>query len=494
MTSQIDEQIINCFYYQFHNKEDGYNIFEDTPEYKFGLLNLVLNSTPMTKKLQMIHSKNDMSGSMIDLCKDNRTKMFHLNHTIKNITSLLSNHSDNINVLLEIFGFDDKIQEVLSVTKITKDEKLVNTIHSKIDSILKPRGMTDIYKALKNSKEQLDNIDEKVHYKSHIFMTDGVITSGSTDTKILFDLLNPENNNIFVGIGIEHDTLLLQHLASIKNGSYYYVDNIENAGLVFGEIIHSILYPALMNSNITVNNGEIYDFKNNTWVNKMELSTIVSEANKQFHIRTKTPELFELLIDGNTENGYLKEKCDLLPDLLDDEGKIGLIDLTKFMYRQTTLELLYQTILLSKGASIKLEEKEVLKQKLKNFLAILLTYKDTLTSMDDIEFIKILSDDIYITLKTFNSEKSILYSSIRHQTQGNERCYNITNIENTNTENTNLQPLTRQYGNTQYDDDENDILEYEISSSPLNSRNTSQTQQYVMREVSYRRQSNTEEI
>lgn len=128
--------------------------------------------------------------------------------------------------------------------------------------------------------------DQDQQNQFHIFMSDGQVTCGTSDKDDLFELVSDKYPNIFIGFGMDHDACLMQHLAKKTNGSYYVVDKIENAGLVFGEILHGILYPALKSVVIEIQNGEIYNYLNNTWSSTLEISSIPSEAKKTYHLRS----------------------------------------------------------------------------------------------------------------------------------------------------------------------------------------------------------------
>jgi hypothetical protein len=64
----------------------------------------------------------------------------------------------------------------------------------------------------------------------------------------------------------------------------YFVDKLENSGLVYGEILHDIVYKFMTNVRLTIQNGLIYDFKKNVWVESFNVGELVSEANKIYHI------------------------------------------------------------------------------------------------------------------------------------------------------------------------------------------------------------------
>jgi len=477
----------------FHNKEDGYNIYEKENPNKFGVFTVEIESTPINSAAQMIHSENDMSGSMNDICNDGRSKMQHLNLTLTNIITLLSENADNTDITMGISGFDDKIQKVIEPTKIEKDSDQVTLIHNKIRCVLNPRGQTNIGLSLNNAKTQLQQVAQA--QKSFILMTDGEITKGECDKEKLSEMLPEDSENYFIGFGATHDFRLLQHLAKKNMGSYYYVDMIENAGLVFGEIIHTILYPALKNGSIETTNGEIYDFVNNEWTTSLKIPTICSEQKKHYHVRSSDPTNFKLTIRGATPFGEEQLDDETLPDLIDSDGKIDTNDLRKYMYRQKTLELLAQASELIQKTTQNPEEKKNLKKVLQDFRNEMKVFsKEQDQNQEHKDYMKQLCDDLYICEKTLYSDKALLYTVTRQCAQGREGSYNTTQIDEPPPPPNALYGIKRQnalgFGSYKIQDvldlsdsdDEDD--EFEISVCPLNRTNTTPSQLKVMRSCS----------
>ena len=277
------EEIINKAYIEFHNSNTTFKIFESENEnidYHFGILKLEIIEMPIISTPQLVLSTNDMSGSMSDLCKDGCTKIHHMNHTLKNIISVLKEKNES-NISMEIVGFHDKIEEIIPLMNLNNCDKTIKQLHKIIDKKLIASNGTNIEIALKNAQNRFESEEVKdFPIKTHIFMTDGNTNEGEESPEVLKHLVLSEHKNIFIGFGLDHDALLLQTFASNKNASYYYVDKIENAGFVFGEVLHEILYTALKNIKITITNGEIYDYMTNTWSNILHISSIISEAKK----------------------------------------------------------------------------------------------------------------------------------------------------------------------------------------------------------------------
>ena len=472
---------------QFHTKKDGFFYEGRNSVNHFGVFFLELNETPILTQRQFVCSMNDMSGSMSDFCDDGSTKIQHLHATLENIVILFSEKSAQIT--MEITGFDDKITEVLMPTEIRhndddaddNEEKAghqVTQICQKIKEILKPRNSTDIGLALKHAKSRIENIESLLQAsfseKHLIFMTDGNITKGVMNYAKLQSQISKDSRNYFIGFGDDHDYQLLQTLAQTHSDAYYYVDKIENAGLVFGEIIHSILYTALKNITITAENGEIYDFVINKWTNQIVVPYLCGEAKKQYHVRSPTPELCQIsytACEVPTGNIYMSSET-VIPNLEYEDGTIVETDLRKYMYRQVTLELLSQAVELVQkyDGDVPYKEEANMREKIHDFRKNLQLFADEYTDESDKLFMKQLCDDLYICEKTIHSKTALLYTNVRKTSQGSGGSYNITKINEYELYNV-------------YDISGDD---YEISQDTMNLNNTSTTQCQIMRQCSQR--------
>ena len=281
------DEIIDSSYIDFHRKYEEESIektllddddskflkpFEDETQ-KFGILTIKINDTEMISTSQYILFMLDRSQSMNEQSEGKLTKMEHAKYTIKNIVKLIVNSDESCpQVFIQVFVFDDEVEEIISKIQVTKEN--MEKINSKIDSI-EPRNSTNIQDALKKSREIFEEVSSNSsnYTKTHIFLTDGLPTGGETNIGRLIkkelDSTTPEdddNSHVFIGYGEDHNGNLLQSLSfNKKNGYYYFVDKIENSGFVFGEIMHGILYTALKNINISLENGDIYNYKTNMW-------------------------------------------------------------------------------------------------------------------------------------------------------------------------------------------------------------------------------------
>lgn len=471
MTTQMESprqstsNIIDYSYTEFHTKSLADDMktkflvpFADEESHKlFGTLTIKVNDTPMTKTPQYILFMLDRSQSMTDEVEKTSTKMEHAKHTIKNIVKLIVNSDEDCPpIFIQIFVFDDEVEEIMPKIQITKEN--MKEILEKIKSI-QPRNSTNIELALEKTREIMESEDSDVTgllttqttiQKTEVFLTDGLPTSGDTNISRLIkkqieksrisSQSQTDNNNIYIGYGEDHNGNLLQSISfSKKNGYYYFVDKIENAGLIFGEIMHSLLYPALKSINIAVENGEIYDYKTNRWSQNLYVSSILSESEKIYHIRCKNSDDIEVNISAINAitNEDFKHKVERLPDLLVSDETILETDLTKYVLRQKTQEYLYHArsvavsienasntmLILSKHTKKEISDKmQNLREEIKSFLEFLKEYIKSNNYESD-KFFIMLYEDIYIAYKTFGTIQGAMYSGSRQSSQGRQTSY-----------------------------------------------------------------------
>ena len=110
----------------FHQGETKYgNIIPklfDEEEKKFGTVNILMKELEVSKTPWFIFFSNDISGSMSSLCENNKnTKMEHSNHTIRNILTLFSKYSNEVEIWVQVDAFDDQIDKIIPAQKVTED-------------------------------------------------------------------------------------------------------------------------------------------------------------------------------------------------------------------------------------------------------------------------------------------------------------------------------------------------------------------------------------
>jgi len=421
----------------------------------FGVINLKIKKmSPSIQKRHFVFTV-DCSGSMSDICNDGKTKMDHANHTLMNMIIYFAEHPE-LMVSISVFAFDGSIYNIIMNEKVSEEnlDKLIQDVKK-----IRPKDITNIEKALVNSRVYIENYinNNSDVYVSHIFMTDGDATDGVTIPFKLKEYVTPLVSNNFIGFGVEHNAYLLKELASEKKNNYYFVDALEKAGLVYGEILHSIIYRLLENTNISVVNGLIYDWKKNSWVDKIDIGDLISENKKTFHVLSDKPS--EFVCKFQTTHCVTNEIFDFtVQNSIAKTGIIedGFVNLTQYKYRQRTQQLLFEVNeynfnkvksdeplkfnrsyynysdthyhtddIHDTDNSIKL--KETMKGLLKEMQQFLENLDNTMVAATgDSSFIKLLCDDLYICLKTFDTEHSAMFSCARQLSQGAQRAYSAT--------------------------------------------------------------------
>ena len=494
--SDIFEEIV----VSFENSKIGSKI-GDLPIYDstFGILNMKAKPVAVTRKPQDFVFSIDNSGSMSDLCSDGRAKMRHILHTL---TNMIHYFNDNplINANITIFTFEETVCKIVERTRVTPEN--ICEIVSMIDKI-RPLSSTNIEAALIRGKDyitELKNLYPNTEI-SHIFMTDGDATSGSTDHTVLRQHVDRSVKNAFIGFGIEHDANLLNLLGGNTNCSYHFIDKLETAGFVYGEILHEILYKSLKNAELEIKNGLIYNYKSNLWTNKLFVGDIIGESDKTYHIISDNPSCCIITISGTNCTEDIQTDYNTI--VFFDEDMNTNCDLTKYIFRHRTLQLLFEvnefeTETLNKksvdsdtnsqltlglprrlsrgfnsGLSIntlmnnqEINQKESnLRRRLREFIIEIKNYVSDNHLTND-KFLKNLCDDIYISYSTMGSKYGKMYTCARQSSQGTQRCYNVTETPNMRTDHIIQQPVLRRqvaYGTSIDNENIDNDLFHEVS-------------------------------
>jgi hypothetical protein len=413
-----NNRLFTEFYTSFENEKltDTDIIGTETSliDIHFGILKLQSVPASITNNDIELVFVVDHSRSMCDKCSDGKTKMQHIIHTLKNMFLYFHKITTN-NLYFTIFIFDERFDTIMERKQI-KDYDNIDVILELINNI-EPRGSTDIEKALLKSSEYIQLVKNKYPecIINNIFMTDGQATSGSKNNVTLKNILTVEPNiyNYFIGFGLDHDASLLNFISNEKNSSYYFIDAIEKSGLVYGEILHDIIYTLLTDVEIVVENGSIYDYKNNIWVKKLYIGNINGESNKTYHLLSYSPNDCEVIINCKFD----KEENKIIVNKLIIENTNHI----KYIYRQKTLQLLYD---INDYTNKSYELKSQLKTNIIILFNEIKNYMNNNDLLEDI-FLKNLCDDLYISHRTLGTRYGAMYSSARQTSQGTQRCYTV---------------------------------------------------------------------
>ena len=425
----MDSQSFITTYLTIHNgTEQPFEVFPNDNDYCFGKIDVHIAEYNKILHVWDVKFSIDCSGSMSDKCKDGKTKMQHIKHTISNILRMFSNYQDNtFNVC--VYSFDSEEHPIFEFIHVTKNN--INELLSKIDEIY-PNSLTNILLPITRTNIQMEERQKQYpdNKRLHILLTDGV-DSCNNSVETVSNAVNSEYEFIVFGFGVEHDVKMLSTIGSKQNCDYGFIDDLEKAGLVYGEHLHNVLYRIIENVKIVIENGEIYDWKTNVWSETLSIGCLSSSMVKTFYVRTKYPRLISGELYGN--NVVVGNEIELLdniikiPDLIDIEDNVIVHesndDLTKDIFRYKTLELLYE----SKND----EDIKNRKIKLRVFFNIMKKYINDNGLVDD-NFMNVLLDDIYITYKTMGTKYSSLYSTARQRSQGRQDVCTASQINTLN--------------------------------------------------------------
>lgn len=452
---------------------------------KFGILKLNAITAPLSRENIEIIFMVDHSGSMSDVCSDGRSKMQHICHTLNNMVLYFKDNSA-IKAHITIHAFDDAIYNIVDRCKV--NEENINEILLKINHIT-PKDSTNIELALKDIRITTENIRKQAIDSEiiSIFMTDGEVSTGKSETGYLCELIDKSIHNYFIGFGIDHDAVLLNALGNSNKSSYHFIDKLENSGFVYGEILHEIVYNLLFDVKVEISDGLIYDYKNNLWVNSLYVGNIVSEANKIYHISCSNFKTCRILVkaeqkvyDDNGREVIMGHGVSIF-----DEGSVE--DLTKYIFRQRTMQLLYAVnnynnktnrtrrimgIFGRNRRAVANDEDDSpnLKDKLGDFLTEMKKYM-TDNGLENDKLMKNLCDDIYISLRTFGTQYGAMYTCARQTSQGSQRCYTVSHTPDSQDNHCFRQPTLTRQTNKLYDNVEdlmldhfaNDISQHQVS-------------------------------
>ena len=469
--ARASEPIIKLAIINFHNNSVAVPdcLIPDNLESSFGIVNISMrDEISITPEIHFALNV-DRSGSMSSYCADGRTKMTHIIHTIENMLRIFHKKSGS-KISVRIQSFDDQIYidvETIEDLGILTQEQLESII-TKIHRIT-PGGSTNIEKALIASKKHLETYmrENPLTRVAHLLLTDGEISDGSTDKTYLKTLVSNDYPNIFMGYGLDHDAPLLKSLTSSGiHNEYRFIDILEKAGLVYGEVIHRLLYPAVEEVSLLAENCELYNYATNTWTEKLEIGNLISEEKKIFHIRTTTPNQALIAIYGRTihQTKQFETLSDeivfqthALPVKVDFGSKC---DLTNYLFRQQTQEYLFKTNALLEiqyelehvpvdpydkynmlcqnnqpsqekaNEKKKLDEdfqknrkdKDYLKKQIHDFFRTMLDYIEAHHLKED-AFYKTLCDDMFIAIKSFDTQHGMMYAAARQTSQGRQQTY-----------------------------------------------------------------------
>lgn len=420
--------IVDDAYIDFHNDTADLPYALVDTNGRFGILSI------KTKRVNIIPTPSfflftiDRTGSMQEVMEDNITNMRYAIQTMKSMVHYLSKQQTDIRIQINVFN--SAVDVLVPPTRVS--DQNTTAICDLLDTVI-PSGITNIGAALQTAADtcRAYSIANPRHNIAHVFMTDGEPTDGICATHELTALVNTEYPNLNIGFGHRHNVHLMRKLSDLDRSYYSFVDNAKNTSMVYGEIMHMLLYPAAKDVRINVENGEIYNWRKNVWDTFLTEPVLIGDSEKTYHIRT--PDVDEIRVElcgkitsapeGDAYHGadlYFSDIVERIPDLVNMAGEIAeYTNLVQYAFRQKVLELLYL------GQCDLLPNKRAYKSDLSQTFHALQDYMKTNGKETD-PFLCQLCDDLSITYRTCSMEYGRLYAMARSTTQGGQQSYTPT--------------------------------------------------------------------
>jgi len=316
----------------------------------YGTINLkAIKQSALSLNQLLLGFSVDRSGSMEHVSKDGKNLLQHAQSVIINIARYLMDiHVQNPDTkfAIKVVYFDNNLDEI-PLFKINWEGQTDN-LEQFIQTLTKyqPRGSTDIQKPLEYFKEEPLFANENSY---HILLTDGMPNMGFTSSTDLKECL-PSCNNMFVGFGPDHAVDLLTSLSNYSNGDYNFVNSAENAGMLYGDLLHGILYNVANDITIKMKGGTLYNYKTKTWDSKLSFKNFATEHTQtlvfKFPWNSVEPHLFELhYTDFNSQklsHYFSSTQSSIIYNTTNGECKEGSrnVAVERHMYRVKTMEYL----------------------------------------------------------------------------------------------------------------------------------------------------------
>ncbi|MBV9451259.1 MAG: VWA domain-containing protein [Streptosporangiaceae bacterium] len=166
----------------------------------------------------------DRSGSMNDLAGD-VTKISMARASALNAIGFARDHHDRLGII----SFDTAPHLLVPMQVMTQAN--AEAAGRAVDGLTADGG-TDIYDALRLAAGQMTRLSGNTAARQMILMTDGVSQSAYYDT-LIRGLRESQVTLTTVGLGGDVDKALLQHLAAVGGGRYYYTDNAADLPRIF---------------------------------------------------------------------------------------------------------------------------------------------------------------------------------------------------------------------------------------------------------------------
>jgi len=402
-----------------------------------GVIRLVVpdQTNPTSNKIHIVFVL-DGSGSMDQMAGDQKTKMMHLKHTVRNSLDYISNAyksapADAV-VLVSIFLFDHEVRELGLYINIRSDDEL-RALKFAVDK-LEPRGSTNIGLALQKVAQGLETTSEIYGddmRRAQIFLTDGLPTDGDHNAERLATMVCTDYPNAFIGYGTDHNYQLLRTLGNLSGADYWFAESYERAGMVYGEVCHKILYahPQTVELKTKGEGNEVYDPRTGTWTSRLKINMLAAGDAKTYHIRSTVEggsmSVTYLPSVAGVGAMYAWEAKQIDPDAVDTPAELNQQGISLMVWRGKVLEYLQKTTNVGSASG----ERADLHKEGSTLLEELKEAAKTDEWAGNVAF-RQLQDDVYVAIQSLQCAYGGMYAGARQRSLGSQRAYNVCDLGN----------------------------------------------------------------
>ena len=410
----------------------------------------------------------DESGSMDEMCKGGKTKAQLVAHTLKNMLKyfrrLHQEHALEQKLTLIFFDHEQRVYNF----GLDGEQSFVDA-ENQMGS-LEGKGLTDLEAALKVANSEICMNKDTDTRTIHIFMTDGLPTSGNCRSADLEELARRYRGSAdcgvytaYLGYGADHDSKLMDGMASVEVdssscGMYQFVESHENAGMVYGEAAFNGLYESCTGIKIRLEGAEVYDFVTAKWTNELQSRTnLPCGSEKTWTIRSTGGQV-RYNVSGRSWGGESFVETEEAGYIDDEEDSITDHEIRRYDLRQKTMAMVHRCmeyrervdkeiqkvftttgwhqpppLPLRAGEKRKKRESErdremqLLRGDIDELIQVIGNLK-AMREEDEGGFLGNLVDDLQVAKVGLGSSNGWQYMQMRHTSQGEQRLYNPTDL------------------------------------------------------------------
>ena len=384
----------------------------------FGTITFQVSDTIARQTELAIALMMDNSSSMDDMCDTSgRKRMQYAKFTAEQLCRKAQENA-RCPIKFSLTTFDTALVSIFGMQEVTTDS--VGEMALKISTIY-PNGCTDIGAVFYEIQKMSTVKQEFVAF----VLTDGRATSGETNVQKLINCACkiPETVQLeLIGYGADHDFRLLKGIQQARpNTGYTFIAEFEKSSFACSEIIYNLLNRVAKNVKIRITNGEIYNWKTNTWESELDIDNLVTKMNKTYAVRRSNEDAFKASIHGISIETNQPFEYNISEEPLPEEN------LTKEWLRNRTMKTVYDA---SSQIDDTLSRNETavriynMKQKLTELMVEIKKYMDDNDLRED-KVLTMLCDDIFTCHETIGTRNGNMYMHARQSSQGKQSIYNV---------------------------------------------------------------------